>query len=489
MIVRNVLFILGILLSAMMVAMVVPLLWEVLCTPTSHRGEFAGQEFLISLFLTGLVGALLALANRPHEPIVLKVRDAFLFTTLSWGLCSLFSGLPFYFCSALSLSFIDSWFESVSALTTTGATILTKLDMAPRGILLWRAILQWLGGIGIVVMAMMIFPILRIGGMQLFRSEFSDRSEKILPRVSQISSAIITTYTFFTFLCLLFLWFAGMSFFDALCHAMSTLSTGGFSTKDQSVGAYNSVVIELIIAFFMLIGSVTFTLFVKAWHGDYMALLKNTQVRVFLGVTFLLSFVLALWNWLANQTAFLTSLRYSFFNVVSVMSTSGFSSADYTAWGSFAASLIFFASFLGGCTGSTSGGIKIFRFQVLYALTKTHLHQLLRPHGVYLATYQGQKISDVISTSVFVFIGLYFFCVGVTTVVLSALGLDFVTSISSAVTCVGNVGPGLGSIVGPAGTFFPLSPETKVTLIVAMIMGRLELITMLVLLMPSYWKD
>lgn len=480
---RSVLFLTGALLCGITVTMVVPLFAELLIYKTKLWAGFA-----MSIFICGFFGTALTLANRPDGKISLGMREAFLMTSLSWVVLSVFAGLPFYY-SNLELSFTNACFESVSSLTTTGATVIDNLDNASKGILLWRALLQWLGGTGIIVMAMTIFPTLRIGGMQLFRSEFSDRSEKILPRVSQIATAILVAYTFFTIACAILLYWAGMPTFDSICHAMGTVSTGGLSTRDASIGAYNNPIIEIITIAFMILGGSTLILYVRLWNGDTKAIRRDSQLKAYLGVILFASLVISMWHWGINKIDFLTSLRQGTFATVSIITSTGFVIADYSKWGNFPVMIFFILSLIGGCTGSTAGGIKIFRFQVLFALTRTHLLQLRRPHGVYVPLYQDQKISDSIAFSVFTFITLYCFCLIALACFLSAMGLDFITSLSSAASAIGNVGPGLGDLVGPHTSFSKLAEGPKLVMMLGMIIGRLELLTVLVLFMPSFWRD
>lgn len=480
---RAVFYLIGILLSVIAVAMLIPLSVDLFIYRT---GGWRG--FAISAFITGFVGTLLVLSNRYEGKTELRVREAFLLTAASWISSSFFAGLPFFW-SSLSLGFYDCWFESVSALTTTGSTVLAHLDKVSKGVLLWRALLQWLGGTGIIVMAMTILPILRIGGMQLFRNEFSDRSEKILPRVSQIASAILSIYFLFTLICTILLHLAGMKWFDAICHAMGTVSTGGLSTKDLSIGAFHSLSIELILIVFMLIGGTTFILFVKLWHRNFKAVWHDSQLRVYLGIIGIATLLSTVWLMIHQDFDFLSGLRHSIFAVVSVITSTGYSTEDYNLWGSFPLVLFFVLSLIGGCTGSTAGGIKIFRFQVLFAVALSHMRQLRRSHGVYLPTYQSQKISENISTSVFTFITLYAFCLIMLAGGLSICGLDFITSLSGAASALGNLGTGLGPLIGPNGTMASLDIAPKCLLMFGMILGRLELLAILILFMPSFWKD
>jgi len=479
---RAIFFLIGILLSIIAAAMLIPLSMDLLVYRTNEWRGFA-----ISAFITGLVGTLLVLSNRSGK-ISLGVREAFLLTTGSWVTTSFFSGLPFFW-SSLSLGFLDCWFESVSALTTTGSTVLANLGTVSKGILLWRSLLQWLGGTGIIVMAMTILPILRIGGMQLFRNEFSDRSEKILPRVSQIASAILSIYFFFTLVCAILLYLAGMKWFDAICHAMCTVSTGGLGTKDLSIGSFRSFSIELILMIFMIIGGTTFMLFVKLWHRNFKAVWRDSQLRVYLSIITIASLAGTFWLHLHQGVNFLDSLRHSSFAVVSVITSTGFATEDYSSWGTFPLVLFLLLSIIGGCTGSTSGGIKVFRFQVLTAVALSHMRQLRRPHGIYIPSYQSQKISENVSTSVLTFITLYTFCLIALTAGLSICGLDFITSLSGAASSLGNLGSGLTPLIGPHGSFVNLATSPKCLLMLGMILGRLELLAILILFMPSFWKD
>ena len=479
---RAILFIIGILLSGLAATMSIPLFVDAFIYNTQDW-----HSFLMGMCVTGFFGSAMALASRPDGKIQLGTREAFITTTLIWIMMCIFAALPIYW-SRLNISFVDSCFEAVSALTTTGSTILVGLDAMPKGILLWRSILQWLGGVGIVVMAMTIFPALRIGGMQLFRSEFSDRSEKILPRVSQIATAILTTYVCFSLLCFVMLLLAGMSMFDAICHAMTSISTGGLSTHDASIGAFNSPLIEAILCLFMFIGGSALILYVRLWNGDWKAV-RDSQLRVYAGVTCFSIVLLTFWYFCTQNQTLVQSFRYCSFSVISVITSTGYAISDYSVWGSFASLLFFMLSFSGGCTGSTTGGIKIFRFQVLYKLAKSHLHQLRRPYGVYVPMYQDYKITEAVAFSVFTFLILYFLSLAIIASALSAMGLDFLTSVSGAASSLGNVGPGLGAVVGPGTTFLSLNTGSKTVMMFGMILGRLELMTVLVLFMPSFWRD
>lgn len=478
---QPILFTIGILLSALSAFMILPALADFF----SEDPDW--EAFAVSCGITAFCGILLSLAFRPQTHQKLNVRDTFLLTAGSWVAVSFFASLPFIFSRSTN-SNTDSLFETISGLTTTGATVITGLDYLSLGVLLWRSLLQWLGGIGIVVMALTIMPILRIGGMHLFRSEFSDRSEKVLPRVSQIASAIFGTYLFFTITCSVLLWLAGMNFFEAVCHAMSTISTGGFSTHDASIGFYNNVVIEVVMVLFMIIGGTTLMLYVRLLQGDAESLFKDSQVRVFLAIIVSATLAGTFWQW-QQGAPFFTALRETLFNATSILTTTGFASTDFNLWGTFAVMIIFILMMIGGCTGSTSGGIKVFRYQVLFSTAVTHLRQMRHPHGIFLPRYNDKPIPEGIFASVFTLIALYVFCLGLLTLGLAFYDLDLVTCLSGAVSALGNVGPGLGHTIGPAGSFAPLPDGAKWMLMAGMLLGRLEYVTILILFSPRFWRD
>ena len=481
---RSIFFIIGFLILILSSSMIIPILVEIRDSSTDW------ESFALSGIIGLVIGTLLILTTKPREAITFQIQEIFLLTTLSWISLCLLGALPFLFSPELGLSVADAVFESTSGLTTTGATIITTLDHTSRGILLWRALLQGIGGIGIIVMALTILPFLRIGGMQLFHSEFSDRSEKILPRVSQIASAIFLIYFLLCISCILLLGFAGMPAFDALCHSLSTISTGGFSTHNSSIEVYaNNIPIQIILIVFMIIGGSTLILFVRFGRGESRILWQDAQMRVYLTVLGISVFLLSIWHIIMNQKSIGTGFLEATFNVVSIITTTGFVSNDYSSWGGFPVVIFFFLMFIGGCTGSTSGGIKIFRFQVLFLVARMHLKLLRRPHGIFIPIYNQHPISETVILSVLTFFALYGFSFAAIAAALAMTDVDLITALSGAATSLGNVGPGLGSLIGPTSTFAPLKESTKWILTFAMLLGRLELLTVLVLFMPSFWKD
>lgn len=478
---RPIFFVIGILLAVLAVAMTVP------ATVDASLGDPDWGVFAGASAVTGFFAASLVLATRPSGDIRINLHQAFLLTALSWLAMSAFGALPFYF-SSLDMDFIDAFFETVSGLTTTGSTVINGLDHAPAGILLWRALLHWLGGIGIIVMAIAILPMLRVGGMQLFRMESSDRSEKVLPRATQFAGALLYIYFTFSVVCALAYLAAGMTVFDAVCHMMSTISTGGFANYDISLAHFDSPAIELIATVFMILGAVSFPVYIAVSQGRWSALWQNQQLRGFMACIAVVTIGLTFWHWHINDEDLLTALRYSLFNVVSITTTTGFASADYSAWGGFPVAVFFFLTFVGGCTGSTTGGIKIFRFQVLYAIVRAQIRRLVQPHGVFIPTYQGREITDGIALSVIAFLFLYGLSFAVLSVALGAFGLDFLTAISGAATALGNVGPGLGDVIGPVGNFSTIPDAAKLLLAIGMLLGRLEFMTLIIVLMPRFWR-
>ena len=444
------------------------------------------QVFLTAAVFTLFVGGTLALSSRGAIRTITP-RQGFVLTTMLWIIIPAFAALPFAFAD-MDLSYTDAFFESMSGLTTTGSTVIRSLDVAPPGVLIWRALLQWLGGIGVIAMAIAILPLLRIGGMQLFRMESSDRSEKATPRTTQLVAYISFIYLGVSLICALAYWTAGMSGFDAVAHAMTTIATGGYSTYDNSIAHFRSATIEYIGVVFMLVGSLPFVLYLRALRGNTRSLLRDDQVRLFLLIV-VVSIIAVAYYRHKMGVEIDTALREASFNVVSIITGTGYATADYGAWGSFGLMIFFFLMFVGGCAGSTTCGVKIFRFQVLYATAVTQIRRLLEPHGVYLAYYNRKPIPEEVSASVMAFFFLYVLSYAVIAIALGLIGVDFLTAASGAATAISNVGPGLGPTIGPSGTFATLPDGAKWILSAGMLLGRLELFTVLVLLLPSFWRD
>ncbi len=477
---RPIFLVIGLLLATLALGMLVPMTVDI------FAGNPDWEVFALSSGVTLFVGVAMALTSRT-DTLHLSIRQAFIMTTLSWVSLTFFAALPFVY-SEMGLSFTDAFFEAMSGITTTGSTVITGLDKAPAGILLWRALLQWLGGIGIIVMAIAVLPMLKVGGMQLFRMESSDQSEKVLPRAAQIASAIGVIYLLLSGICAGAYWLAGMTGFEAIAHAMTTIATGGFSTSDGSVGHFDNAWIDLIATVGMIIGSLPFILYLKTLQGEFQAVFSDSQVQWFISLVAMVVLTTVGWLWLENGLDLLVSLRLASFSIVSIITGTGYAISDFSLWGSFALPIFFFIMFIGGCAGSTTCGIKIFRFQVLYAATRTQIHQLLQPHGVFIPYYNKRPISEEVIVSVLSFFFMWFFTFTMLSLALGLLGLDYMTALSSAATAIANVGPALGPVVGPGSTFQSLPDNAKWLLSGGMLLGRLELFTVIVLFSRSFWR-
>lgn len=477
---RPILFIIGILMSTLALAMCLPAVADAAVKNPDW------EVFALAAAFTLLIGVMLMLTARSRARN-LNQRQAFILTALSWTIIPAFGALPFTF-SELELSYTDAFFEAMSGITTTGSTVLTGLDFAPPGILIWRALLQWLGGIGIIAMAIAILPMLQVGGMPLFRMESSDSSDKVLPRAAQLITYIGFIYLGMTMMCALSYWLAGMRGFDAVAHAMTTIATGGFSTSDQSIGHFASASVDTIAVVFMLLGSLPFVLYLRALRGNPGSLWRDNQVHWFLAIVLVAVSAMAFHLSLNNGFGLREAFRLASFNVVSIITGTGYATTDFGLWGTFGLTLLFFMMFVGGCAGSTTCGIKVFRFQVLYATAVTQIRRLLEPHGVFISYYNGKPIPYSVGDSVMSFFFLYALCFAVIAIGLGMIGLDFLTAMSGAATAISNVGPGLGDVIGPAGTFASLPDSAKWLLSLGMLLGRLELFTILVMLAPAFWR-
>ena len=472
-------FILGIFLITLAVSMLVPML--TLFTFQRHEDLSA---FVWASATTLLAGIVLVLPGKP-ESVQLRPRDMYFLTTVSWLVVCLFAALPMMLIQ--HISYTDAFFETMSGVTTTGATVLTGLDSASPGLLMWRSMLQWLGGIGFIGMAVAILPMLRVGGMRLFQTESSDWSEKVMPRSHVVAKYILAIYLAFTVAAVVAFQLAGMSLFDAINHAMTSVSTGGFSTSDASLGHFPPAT-HWVAVVFMTLSSLPFTLFVATLRGNRTALLKDEQVRGFILTMAAVCLAFSAWYWWTAEVTALDALRLVTTNVVSVVSTTGFAVNDYSLWGDFAFMAFFYLTFVGGCSGSTSGGLKIFRFQVAYSLLRANLKQLVHPRAVIRQQYNGHTLDEEIVRSILTFSFFFTITIAVLALALTLIGLDPITALTGAATAVCNVGPGLGQIIGPAGNFAPLPDTAKWLLAAGMLLGRLEIITVLVLFTGAFWK-
>lgn len=444
------------------------------------------RAFSLSATITLVCGGGLVLTCGSGKQSGLSIQQTFILTTVAWLAMPLFGALPFMFGS-VDLSFGDAMFEAVSGITTTGATVLEGLDTTSAGILLWRGLLQWIGGLGIVVVAIAILPQLQVGGMQLFRSEAFDTFGKILPRAAEIAAQLGYIYLGLTGAAVLVYAACGMGTFDAVVHAMTTIATGGLANYDNSFGHYDSASIHYFAVMFMLLSALPYVRFVQMLNGSAKPMLRDPQVRTFFLVVAVVVGVLSYVQWSITSDAE-GSFRSALFNTVSIITGTGYATEDYGLWGPFAMMIFFLIALSGGCAGSTSCSVKIFRYQVLAATVRAQIHALHNPSSVVKARYDGRPISEQVLSSVMAFFMLFFVTLAVVTLVLSLIGLDFLTALSGAVATLGNVGPGLGDVIGPSGNYASLPMAAKWTCIVAMLIGRLELLSVFVMMAPAFWR-
>ncbi|MEZ5814263.1 MAG: TrkH family potassium uptake protein [Alphaproteobacteria bacterium] len=449
-----------------------------------------GHDNFETFFFNGIIclflGVGLILANRSSGAHV-NVRQAFLLTVSSWFLVSVFCALPLY-TSDLGLSYVDAFFEAASGVTTTGASVLSGLDEVSRGILVWRSMMQWVGGLGAVAFTVLLLPYLKVGGMQIFRSAAAGQAGKVMPRSTEILGSMVKVYLGITVLCIFVYKALGMSWFDALNHAMTSISTGGFSTHDGSLGYFDNPALHYAAVFFMLAGAMPFVLYMRMIFQKRFVFFNDEQVRALLLGLCVLVFTLTLWLWIDTPYSLGTSFRTVLFSAVSIITTTGYSITDYTAWGGFAVLVFLLLSYLGGCAGSSAGGVKVMRLVISAKVTARQFKTLLYPNGVFVLNYQGRRLDGYTVLSVLGFLGLYVVANVVMTVALAFTGLDFETALSGAASALGNVGPGIGPMIGPGGNYAALPEAAKWILSLGMIAGRLEILTILVLLFPSYWK-
>ena len=475
---KTVFFTLGILQIILGISMVFPIIIQIIF-------DELDSSFIGASLITIIFGTLFFLSNLDHDK-KLSLQNAFLLTALSWLSIAVFSSLPFIF-SNLNLSITDSFFESMSGITTTGSTIITDLNSSPKAILLWRALLQWLGGIGIIVMAITLMPIMNVGGMQLFKVSSSDASEKILPKAKEITLRLILIYLILTFLCSFFYNICGMEFFDSLTHSMTTIATGGFSNYNESIGYFNNIKIEIVSMIFIILGSIPFISYIKFLSGKKNIFYTDTQIKSFIKIIFYSILILFFYLIIFNKSFSHVSLRSISFNVISILTGTGYVTQNFDDWGSFPLIYFLILMFIGGCAGSTACGIKIFRVQILYLFLKNQLKKIIYPRGIFIIKYDNNNINEKFMASIIAFIYLYIIIFFIITAMLSLSGLDFTTSISGAATSISNVGPGLGELIGPNGNFSQLPDFSKWILSFGMILGRLELFAILVLFLPSFW--
>ncbi|PPR50691.1 MAG: Trk system potassium uptake protein TrkI [Alphaproteobacteria bacterium MarineAlpha5_Bin5] len=477
---RSILNILGLLLCIESIAMIIPMLFDLL----NNNNDW--KQFFYSSIFTFFIGLVLFISFKKKQ-LKIDLRQAFVLTITSWILIAIFGAIPFIYTSS-SLSYTDAFFESVSGITTTGATVITNLDVLPEGILIWRSLLQWFGGIGIIVLAMAILPTLQIGGMQLLHMEHDDPYEKTIPKINKFVLEIFVLYVCLTLICCLLYYFNGMSGFDAIIHCMTTISTGGFSNHNLSFAYYNSQSIEYIGVLFMIIGSLPFVIYLQVIHGQKNSILKDDQIRLFFIILIIIIFCTILWLINNQSLDFYSSFRIAIFNIISILTGTGYSSSNFSNWGSFGLVIMIVIMFVGGCAGSTTGGIKIFRLQLLFRGAKAQIKKLTQPHAVLMMRFNGKTVTENTYNSIMGFFFMYIFLFILSAISLSFFSLDFLTSFSAAASAISNVGPGIGETIGPLGTYASIQNGAKWILSFTMLIGRLEIFTILVLFSFNFWK-
>ena len=494
---RLVLYTLGNLLICLAATMVCSLLIAVYYR--SANGESDLQAFIYSFLVTLLVGLALRLTTKSNQE--LGNKEGFAIVAFGWAIIALFGSLPYLFYGVFQESernwlveFSFCYFESMSGFTTTGATVLTEIEHLPHGILFWRSLAHWLGGMGIVVLALAILPMLGIGGMQLYRAEVpGPQKDRLTPRIAQTAKLLWGVYVLISAIETLLLWLGGMTLFDALCHTFGTMATGGFSTKNLSVGQYNSVYFDVVIIIFMFLAGASFSLHYRALRGDFKGYFQDAEFRFYCLMLLLCTGVIV-WNTMNAKVgdavlydSFGTALRYASFQVVSIITTTGYGTADFEKWPYLSQFILVILMFFGGCAGSTGGGIKHVRFLLLIKQGYAEIKRLILPHAVLPIKLGDRAVSPEVMTNILGFFFLFIGIFAIVTCIMATLGLDLISAASSTIATMGNIGPGLGS-VGPVDNYAHIPAVGKFILSFCMLLGRLELYTVLVLFAPELWK-
>ncbi len=479
---RLLLKIFGLLLVIFSFSMIPPIIVSML----DNQRELTPFTYTFAILIT--LGAILWLPLRGYQQ-ELRSRDGFIIVTLFWVVFSALGAIPFMVSSSLSMSFTDAFFEAMSGFTTTGATVVSGLDLLPKSILFYRQQLQWLGGMGIIVLAVAVLPILGIGGMQLFRAETPGpiKDTKLTPRITSTAKALYSIYIVITLACALAYWAAGMSGFDAIAHSFSTVANGGFSTHDKSFAYFDSTLLETIAIVFMILSGVNFALHYGAWHSRSLkAYWRDTELRTYLWLLFLASVLVSGYLALSDGYQYIMSdIHHGSFQLVSFMTTSGFSVADFANWPDFIPVLLVFSGFVGGCAGSTAGGLKIIRVVLLAKQSAREIRALVHPSAQLPIMLAGTQVGEKVTQAVWGFFGLYVASFVVLMLLMMAAGVDHITAFSAVAACINNVGPGLGEV---ASSFAGMSDWVKWLSAFAMLLGRLEIFTVLVLFSPTFWR-
>lgn len=449
-------------------------------------GDGCVSPFLYAILITVISGSILFFAF-PSKKKELSHRDGFCIVTLGWSTAAFFGCLPFIFSGSIP-SFTNAYFETMSGFTTTGATICLSVEQLSKSILFWRSFIQWLGGMGIILFSIAILPLLGVGGMELYKAEVPGPTpDKIKPRITETARILWKVYLLFSLTEVVLLLAGGMNLFDSLCHTFTTLATGGFSTKNMSIEYYQNPYVEAVVTLFMLLAGINFSLHYRLLLGNVKGFWKNNELRFFLLIFLIASVSIAINLRLNTFDSFIPSVRHATFQVASILTTTGYSSNNFGAWPPFSQCLLLLLMFIGGCTGSTGGGIKCFRIMLLLKQGYRELYRMIHPHAVIPVKLAGKSISTEIMEGVWGFFCLYLFFFATVSLMMTQLGLDLITAISSVTACIGNIGPGLGG-VGPAENYYHIPSLGKWLLTLCMLVGRLEIYTVMVLFVPEFWK-
>ena len=452
-----------------------------------YHGEGSWKGILVASLVNSVIGFILYYNTKDNENKELKRRDGYLIVILSWIAMSLFGMLPYIFTDQIS-NVPDAFFETVSGYTTTGASILNDIEILDHGILYWRSLTQWIGGMGIIVLAVAILPFLGIGGMQLFVAEAPGVSvDKLQPRIKETAMRLWQIYISFTVVLFFILWAEGMNSFEAVNHAMTTFATGGFSTKNASIGYFESPLIQYTIILFMFISATNFTLTYFAIKLDFKKVFQNEEFRIYYSFIIFLTAIVFITLYLIDSSYAEETFRSALFSVVSIITTTGFTTVDFTGWTEFITILFFILMFFGASAGSTSGGIKIVRHVVLLKNSYIELKKQLHQKGVFILRFNNSKVPQSVVTNILAFMMLYVVIFSIGSVIMTLMGVDFITAIGSVAATLGNIGPGIGD-VGPASNFSSIPDAGKYFLSLLMLIGRLELLTFLLILTPAFWK-
>lgn len=475
------LHLLGILIIFLALAMIAPLFVSILYKDGSSWALFK------ALLVTTFSGFILYFVFKGQKDRVLTHREGISIVALGWVSAGLFGALPFFFAGTFD-TFVNAFFESVSGFTTTGASVLVNIESLPKGILFWRSLTQWLGGMGIIVLSLAILPFLRVGGMQLYKAEIpAPIVDKLKPRISETAKLLWKVYLLISAMEVLLLYIGGMSIFDSLCHTFDTMATGGFSTKNASIGHYKSVYFDCIIIFFMLMAGVNFSLHYQFLKGRITAFWKNPEFRFFMALVAIFTAAVTLNLYTHHFDNLPQSLRHGAFQVCSIITTTGYTTTDFEKWPALSRSILLICMFIGASAGSTGGGIKCLRIMLLFKHSYRELFRIIHPHAVTQLKLGGKVVSAEVINSIWGFFVLYLGLFVLASFILAAMGVDLISSFSAVAASIGNIGPGLG-IVGPAQNYSHIPYLGKWLLILCMLLGRLEIYTIIILFVPEYWK-